>query len=72
MLYWRFSLSRILFLLFVASLKILLDVADVGVEDDVLFEFDDDDCELLLDDGARRRLKIHRIALDNPSPIVDK
>jgi hypothetical protein len=52
----------------------LFDVDDDGVvvDDDVLLLFDDDDVELFFDDGARKRLKIQRIALESPSPIVER
>lgn len=55
-------------------LRMLFDVDDdeVVVDEEVLFEFDDDD-ELPFDeDVARKRLKIHRIALESPSPIVER
>jgi hypothetical protein len=49
------------------------DVDDDGVvvEDEVLFELDVDD-ELDLDEEERKRLNMHRIALESPSPIVDR
>lgn len=51
----------------------LLAVDDEGVvlDDEVLFEFDDDD-EPPFDEVARNRLNKQRIALDSPSPIVDR
>lgn len=52
----------------------LFDVDDDGVvvDDDVLLLFDDDVVELLFDDEARSRLKMHRIALESPSPMVER
>lgn len=53
----------------------LFDVDDEGVvvDDDVLLLFDDDDVELPFeDDGARKRLKMQRIALESPSPMVER
>jgi hypothetical protein len=54
-------------------LSILFDVDDDGVvvDEEVLFEFDDDD-ELPFEDVARKRLKMNRIALESPSPIVER
>lgn len=51
----------------------LFDVDDDGVvvDEEVLFELDDDD-ELPFDEDARKRLNIQRIALDSPSPIVER
>lgn len=51
----------------------LFDVDDDGVvvDEEVLFEFDDDE-ELPFDDVARKRLNMHRIALESPSPIVER
>lgn len=53
--------------------KMLFDVDDDGVvvDEEVLFELDDDD-ELPFDEDARNRLNIQRIALDSPSPIVER
>lgn len=49
-----------------------VDEDGVVVDDDVLFEFDDDDVELLFDDEARNRLKMQRMALESPSPMVER
>lgn len=50
----------------------LFDVDDDGVvvDEEVLFELDDDDEPF--EGDARKRLNIHRIALDSPSPIVER
>jgi hypothetical protein len=50
----------------------LFDVDDEGVVvgDDVLLLLDDE--ALLFDDEARKRLKRHRIALESPSPMVER
>lgn len=53
----------------------LFDVVDedgVVVEDEVLLLFDDEEPELPLDDVARKRLKMQRIALESPSPMVER
>lgn len=52
----------------------LFDVDDDGVvvDDDVLLLFDDDDAELVFDEGARKRLKMQRMALESPSPMVER
>lgn len=52
----------------------LFDVDDDGVvvDEEVLFELLDEDEFPFEEDDARKRLKIHRIALDSPSPIVER
>lgn len=53
----------------------LFEVVDddgVVVDDDVLLLFDEDDVEPLFDDEARKRLKMQRIALESPSPMVER
>lgn len=52
----------------------LFDVDDDGVvvDDDVLLLFDDEDAELAFDEGARKRLKMQRMALESPSPMVER
>lgn len=68
-------MSIILFLLFADSPRILFDAVDddgVVVDDEVLLLFDDDDVEPLFDDEARKRLKMHRMALESPSPMVER
>lgn len=54
--------------------RILFDVDDDGVvvDDEVLFEFDEDDEFPFDDEDALKRLNMQRIALDNPSPIVER
>jgi hypothetical protein len=49
-----------------------VDDEGVVVEDDELLLFDDVEPEPLFDDGARSRLKMHLIALDSPSPMVER
>lgn len=53
--------------------RMLFDVDDDGVvvDEEVLFELDDDD-ELPFDDDALKRLNMHRIALESPSPMVER
>lgn len=50
----------------------LFDVDDEGVVvgDDVLLLLDDE--ALFFDDEARKRLKMQRIALESPSPMVER
>lgn len=53
----------------------LFDVVDddgVVVDEEVLFEFDDDDELPFDDDDALKRLNMQRIALESPSPIVER
>lgn len=54
------------------SLSMLFDVDDEGVVvgDDVLLLLDDE--ALLFDDVDRKRLKMQRIALESPSPMVER
>lgn len=53
----------------------LFDVVDddgVVFAEVVLLLFDDDDDELLFDVEARNRLKMQRIPLESPSPMVER
>lgn len=53
----------------------LFDVVDedgVVVDDEVLLLLDDDEPELPFDDVERKRLKMQRIALESPSPMVER
>lgn len=49
-------------------------VDDDGVveDDEVLLLFDDDDVEPLFDVEERKRLKMQRMALESPSPMVER
>lgn len=53
----------------------LFDVVEddgVVVDEEVLLLFDDDDVELPFDDEARKRLNMQRMALESPSPMVER
>lgn len=53
----------------------LFDVVDedgVVLDDEVLLLFDDDEPELPFDDVERKRLKMQRMALESPSPMVER
>lgn len=55
--------------------RMLFDVVDddgVVIDEEVLFEFDDDDELPFDDDDALKRLNMQRIALESPSPIVER
>lgn len=50
----------------------VVDDEGVVVDDEVLLLFDDDEVEPLFDEEARNRLKMQRMALESPSPMVER